>query len=467
MNLYTTDNNCGVAFNKLETDGKEPTKSDYDNLSKIANTPILELVKNNPSLLVFPQILGAHDDGIEEQEIFILHGNPEQLEKTTLKTGNLMGFIGIGDTQLKISSRFAKDDEHDFFLHYMLEKVFSINLFDYKYTSESGRLDLLMFSFPPLLKKALSQGIFRQYQTFRRNDANVKGVIDMRRHIKQNVPFCGKIAYNSRERTFDNPVTELIRHTIESIKTKPFGKQLLSSDGETKKCVQEIFEATPNYDIHEREKVISQNLKPITHPYYTAYKPLQKLCLAIFRHKKIGFGNAKNKAYGILFDGAWLWEEYLATVLVPAGFKHPRNKENRGGIRMFANDIDENSFDKNYRRIYPDFYKPNECILDAKYKRLQNGVGREDLYQIVTYMHTVKIDHGGFLYPIPQTDFENDNDNKKTYKLAGYGGTISTIGFPIPQAKSSRLEFLESMKETEGVLRSYEWNDAISELFGV
>ena len=448
MNLCTTDNNCGISFNKLGTDGKESTKSDYDNLSKIANTPILELVKNNPSLLVFPQILGAHDDGIEDEEIFNLHGNPEKLEDVKLKTSNLMGFVGIGDTQLKISSRFSKDDERDFFLHYMLEKVFSINLFDYKYTSESGRLDLLMFSFPPLLKKALAQGIFRQYQTFTRNDANVKGVIDVSRHIKQNALFSGKIAYNSRERTFDNAVTELIRHTIEAIKTKPFGNQILNSSSEVKKCVQEILEATPNYDIHEREKVIAQNLKPITHPYFTAYKPLQKLCLAILRHKKIGFGNAKNKAYGILFDGAWLWEEYLWTILKSKDFLHPQNKKHTGGIKMFENDIDENSFDKNHRRIYPDFYKPNEYILDAKYKRLQNGVAREDLYQIVTYMHTMKIDHGGFLYPIPQTDFENGNDNKKNYKLAGYGGTISTIGFPILKSESF-VEFAEKMEGEE------------------
>lgn len=448
MSLCTTDNNCGVAFDKLGADGKKPTKSDYANLSKITNTPLAELVKNNPSLLVFPQILGAHDDGIEEQEIFNLHGNPEKLEDVKLKTGNLMGFVGIGDTQLKISSRFAKDDERDFFLHYMLEKVFSINLFDYKYTSESGRLDLLMFSFPPLLKKALAQGIFRQYQTFARNDANVKGVIDVSRHIKQNALFSGKIAYNSHERSFDNAVTELIRHAIEAIKTKPFGKQLLSSGIETKKCVQEIIEATQNYNFHEREKVISQNLKPITHPYYTAYKPLQKLCLAILRHKKIGFGNAKNKAYGILFDGAWLWEEYLWTILKSKNFLHPQNKKHAGGIKMFENDIDENSFDKNHRRIYPDFYKPNEYILDAKYKRLQNGVAREDLYQIVTYMHTMKIDHGGFLYPIPQTDFENGNDNKKNYKLAGYGGTISTIGFPIPKSESFG-EFAEKMEGEE------------------
>ena len=79
MNLYTTDNNCGVAFNDLGENGAEPEKSDYDNLSKIANTSVDELIKDNPSLLIFPQVLGLHDDGIGEEAIFNLHGNPEQL----------------------------------------------------------------------------------------------------------------------------------------------------------------------------------------------------------------------------------------------------------------------------------------------------------------------------------------------------------------------------------------------------
>ncbi len=449
MNLCTTDNNCGVAFTSLVSKKEPVRQSDYQNLNKIANATVEELTKNNPSLLIFPQALGSYDDGIDEQIIFNLHGNSDDLEKVTLKTGNLIGFIGIGDTHLKIASRFSKEDEHDFFMHYMLQKVFSINLFDWEHQDSDGELDLLMFAFPKLLRKALSQGLFKQYQTFKRNDANVKGVVDVSRHIRQNMPFGGNISYNSRERTFDNAVTELVRHTIEYIKTKPFGKELLNSSNETKKCVQEILEATQNYNLQSREKVIAQNLKPITHPYYIAYKPLQKLCLSILRHKKIGFGNAKNKVYGILFDGAWLWEEYLATVLVPAGFRHPRNKENRGGLRMFLNDIDENNFDKNYRRIYPDFYKSDECILDAKYKRLNNSVCREDLYQIVTYMHTMKIDNGGFLYP-KEVDSADDSVNlfNSKYKLAGHGGTVATYGVPIP-VRDSYKDFVSAMNEIE------------------
>ena len=60
----------------------------------------------------------------------------------------------------------------------------------------------------------------------------------------------------------------------------------------------------------------------------------------------------------------------------------------------------------------------------------------------------MKIDHGGFLYPISKSDFENGNDNKKNYKLAGYGGTISTIVFPILKSESFG-EFAEKMEGEE------------------
>lgn len=228
----------------------------------------------------------------------------------------------------------------------MLQKVFSINLFDYKYSSGSnGELDLLMFSFSLLLKKALAQGLYKQYQIFKRNDENIKGMIDVSRHINQNIPFNGKISYKSRERTFDNFLTQLIRHTIEYIKTKPFGKLILNCDLETKECVQEIIAATESYNMQNREKVIAENLKPVNHPYYTAYKPLQKLCLAILMHRKIGYGKSDKKIYGILFDGAWLWEEYLATILTKCGFRHPRNKVKTGGISVYSGNL-----------CYPDFY---------------------------------------------------------------------------------------------------------------
>lgn len=345
----------------------------------------------------------------------------------------------------------------------MLQKVFSINLFDYKYSSGSnGELDLLMFSFSLLLKKALAQGLYKQYQIFKRNDENIKGMIDVSRHINQNIPFNGKISYKSRERTFDNFLTQLIRHTIEYIKTKPFGKLILNCDLETKECVQEIIAATESYNMQNREKVIAENLKPVNHPYYTAYKPLQKLCLAILMHRKIGYGKSDKKIYGILFDGAWLWEEYLATILTKCGFRHPRNKVKTGGISVYSGNL-----------CYPDFYMGKQLprnagyevlekaskenfVLDAKYKHLDNSkndgdeikasFSRDDLHQLITYMYILPAEHGGLIYPYDKADRQNNTEIiiSSPKVIFGYGGEICTYGVPIP-VKTTYQEFVNQM----------------------
>lgn len=467
-NLSIKDNQYDVSFADVNW---QINASDFDNLRLIANESVKELIKHNSSLLIFPQTLGIYKDGIDEEEIIKIHGSNQDLSKVTLSTGNLMGFIGVNDTQLKITSRFSKDDNNDFFMQYMLQKVFSINLFDFKYTSgNNGEMDLLLFSFPLLLKKALAQGVFKTYKTFRKNDSDVKGVIDINRHIRFNYPFNGNIAYNSRERTFDNSITQLIRHTIEYIKTKTFGKEILNCDTETKECIAEIIESTPSYDLHSREKIISENLKPLNHPYFTAYKPLQKLCISILRHKKIGYGNSNNKIYGVLFDGAWLWEEYLWTVLKQTGFKHPQNKTRQNGIHIHKGYI-----------CYPDFYKGKQFanrpeynemkdnfVLDAKYKKgyyynnfsetTKSSVQRNDLHQLITYLHILPANAGGLIYPYDKETKVNIVESADTRDLYGFGGRIKTYGVKIPQDEKTYQDFSSCMGKIETSLKEYNFS---------
>ena len=460
LHLKTTDNNCSQKISFLiqgvssRTGGVEPfSVAHYSSLSRIANVPVKELAVKNQNLLVFPYEIDKSYGRIGELPIFEMCGCAENLSEAKIKTGNLMGFVGVGSgggaengaVQLEIVSRFSKT-KNDFFLHYMLGKVFCENLFSLNFNASNGSVfDLLIFTFPLVLKNAFRQGIFKTYRTFERNDANVKGALNLTRHIRQNIPFCGKIAYKERTQVFDNPLTELVRHTIEFIKAKPFGKSVLNCDSETKSAVSQIIELTQNYSFHARQKIISENLRGINHPFFTKWKPLQKLCLAILNHSKINYHSGEKSVCGLLFDGAWLWEEYLNTILRPIGFIHPENKIHKGGLKMFANDNDELTFDKDYRRIYPDFYKEGEYILDAKYKPLQKNVCREDLYQVVSYMHTMKISRGGFIFPDDgRTDFENQR-----YNLAGYGGTLDVLGVKIPQNAKDFCEFCSLMKNEE------------------
>lgn len=102
--------------------------------------------------------------------------------------------------------------------------------------------DFLIFLFPVLLKKAMRQGVFRENQSRHYDDANIKGRVDVARFIRKDIPFAGHVAYQTREYSADNDMNQLIRHTIEYIKTKkvkgkcPYGN-LLSGDDEVKRAV--------------------------------------------------------------------------------------------------------------------------------------------------------------------------------------------------------------------------------------
>ena len=449
----------------------------FQDLQQVSGKSLGELCKESENLLVFPHCLEVHDDGLRELSVCELVGSPcydqenslLHVNEVKIKTGNVMGFLGFSGkgswgTQLEIRSRFTDNSKEDFFLHYLLERVFKINLFNLDYSfNQSPGLDFLYLLFPYFLKKALGQGVFRSYQTFEKNDSAVRGAVNIPRHLRQNQPFKGSVAYRSREYSYDNSMTQLIRHTIECIRRKEIGPRILSLDEETRQGIKQIEMATNGtYSLQKRQKVLQENIRPVHHPYYTQYRNLQKLCLMILNHSAIRYEESSNSLYGLLFDGAWLWEEYLATILCDAKlgekqFIHPTNKNRKGGIALFNNSKDDNekiSFSKCYRRIYPDFYRENAVcglqngmILDAKYKGLEQGLVRDDLYQIISYMHTMKISCGGFLYPY-QWAGETEELQYQCYKLAGYGGTLQLYGIPIPEAKEYS-HFKAKMREQE------------------
>lgn len=431
MNLIrTTDNNGrGEPFD---------VALHLKNLQRLSAKPLCELdLDEHPNLLIFPQDFKTHGDDIGSQRIFTV-------EDTRLVTGNIMGFIGYRDTQVSIRSRFTQNDSHDYFLHYMLKRVFAINLFDLKFgTDNESVFDFLIYLFPEFLKQSMRQGIYKEYQTRNYNDANVKGRIDVARHIRQNIPFTGKVAYTTREYETDNHVAQLIRHTIDYIAGHPFSGDILYNDEETRDAVSRICQATQTYNRNNLRHVINLNLRPVHHPYFDDYINLQRLCLQILRHEEIKYGyDGSNQIYGILYDGAWLWEEYLNTVLKNIGFKHPKNKTGEGGKRIFA--------DKNgYETVMADFHKP-DVVLDAKYKNYAdwNNITREDRFQLLAYMHVYNAKKSGFIVPV-----RKDADNNSTRNLNGRGGTMSIFGMNVAATCNSFKEFCYYMEQEEKLLK--------------
>ena len=76
-----------------------------EDLKIIAGKSLVQLKEENPNLLIFPEDLGALQDGFNDKEKVICSLYPPTACQF-LETGNVMGWIGCGDTQLKIFSRF-------------------------------------------------------------------------------------------------------------------------------------------------------------------------------------------------------------------------------------------------------------------------------------------------------------------------------------------------------------------------
>lgn len=376
-------------------DNSQKRKEDFSSVSgvvqKIVDKTLEQLEREG--IFVFPEIVDDAEDISKDQMVL-------QSYNGFYRSGNVMGFIGCGKERLVIESRFSLG-EHDYFFQYLLSSVFHIpNMVDLETdANQDNRLfHLLVFLFPYYLKTAMRKGIFKTYTRKNYNDANVKGTIDIARHITENTPFTGNIAYSQREYSYDNDLMELVRHTIEYIKRKPYGSQLLQK---VKDEVNAVVCVTQSYEPYDKGKIIAANKRnTIRHAYYREYRALQRLCILILQHQMHEIGTGSRQVYGILFDGAWLWEEYV-NLLVKNRFYHPMNKKRKDAQRLFAG---------NYGLIYPDFISRNDkerIIADAKYKPIDN-IGNRDYLQLLAYMLRFDAKKGFYFYP----DSENTEDLK-------------------------------------------------------
>ncbi len=372
-----------------------------------------------------------------------------------LRTGNVMGFLGYKGVSLTISSRFYPNND-DFFLHYMLQRIAGFHVMDLPHVTspDNPAGDFLPYLFPSYFMEAWKQGVFRVVRRFERNDDRVKGNIDISRHIKLNIPFRGNIAYSFSERSADNPMTRLIRLTVDVLeKDIRFKPMFHEGDKNFRNAVQELKSLVSVELIQNVAQVVRDNLKPVAHPYYSAYKPLQRLCLAILRHKRMSFEDSKDTIHGVLFMGNWLWEEYLAK-LMPNGIIHAHNVQKIDGYHPAQN---------GWGMWYPDFYKKNSLVLDAKYKwedkDKDDGVRLADRHLIAAYMFTLKALSGGFIYPHP---YPYQEDSKplicsKTIQLNGFGGKVYHLQLPIPlhpqndptKKEFTYREFVKGMQNSE------------------
>lgn len=412
-------------------------------LHLVVDQPIPKILKSQKNVILIPNL--KENESIEKTQNILTSNMDNEIE-----THNIMGFIGLDNDRLIITSRF--DNDQQWFLQYLLKKVLKLTMInlDFEMNNKKSFLEFLPFLFPFYLKRALSKGLYKEY-TFREyNDSNVKGTIDVKRHLKNNLPFCGDISYHTREFNYDNPVNQIIRHTIEYIKHQYMYSSILD-ENITKHYVNQIIDVTSSYHPKDLNRIIRVNKqRPIRNTFYESYNQLVTLCTQILYKEKVGLDEESySHAWGILFDGAWLWEEYI-NLLVDDYYYHPKNRT-KGDPQYL--------FESNLGLIFPDFiYKDenNRKIMDAKYKP-QLNIRSDDYNQILSYLFRFDSNEGIFVYP-EITDKKEIKELKMKIGIDIYNYRSSTrispevivkkIPFQVPIVDSEE-EFDIKMREVE------------------
>jgi len=417
---------------------EELSSSDAEALLSYNGQSLGEICRRNPKLLAFPYCLGDNGDDIGNSPLFWLTGKK-------LNAGNTVGFWGFKGVHVRVHSRFDMEGRQYFF-HYMLQRVCGINVLNLQTLpdTEDSIWEFLMYLFPMVLKNAMKQGVYNAYRRFQFDDARVRGTISLPEFIRRDIPFCGRIAYATREHTSNNAVMHLVRHTIEYIRRRR--AILLSVDADMRAAVSKVMEVTSDYSENQRQRIIAANLRPLRHPFYTSYTTLQTICLRILRHEKLTFGVDDKEICGIVFDAAWLWEEYLNTIFrqynLSSTIAHPRNKKGTDPVYFYKVKRSPH---------YPDFYDDkHKFVLDAKYKHLQDGVSRDDLFQLISYLHVLGFGDEGkgvLLYPARSTRYDLDGE------LCGSGGRIGRLSFAVPflDEQKSFFDFVGEISCNESI----------------
>lgn len=363
------------------------------------------------------------------------------------------GYVGVvrlrireNEAVIRFHSRFDPDGGARF-LYYVLKRVFELDsdktsgivYRDMTVESALGAVfDIMLLRlFFRQLKTALKQGLYRQYNDFPRNDAHVRGRIDLPRHIRENPLQNGRISYVTREYTVDNAVNQLILKAAECLARRYRVKysELLK---ENERCYRaltalrgELLDRPP---VSARQTVRNAE-KKVVHYVYRDYEPLRNTCAAILKHMGVNpVREGASELCGFLLDMPALWEIFLYNAIF-------RNLDNsRSGYRQNEN---EYAVLNGRRLVRPDFLFPDKkIVLDAKYKKAwEEAYGsrswreeddwpwaktiREDIFQVVAYMKFFRCETCGVVFSVAggdrgrRTEFQLDavkNGGEKTEK---------------------------------------------------
>lgn len=329
---------------------------------------------------------------------------------------------------------------------------------------------LLLFWFKEQLKKARLKGYYKTYRRFDNNDDRVKGTIDIARHIRTNMgQKNGRIAYTYRENTINNYLNQLIVAAYYHLKNKYYDLVMdnFDSNNDLKNVINYLSNET-EFSSANVKSILKNNLKAISHPYFTEYEDLRLICLRILRDEGISIfdGESGNDTQGILFYLPELWEKFLYNKLIikalPEGIKaEPQYQILNFGYKK------ENESSFSYEQLtYPDYVfldkeKPF-MILDAKCKPKWEDAAKggsvsdvmEDYNKCIRDMVAANSHATGVIFPTNHSYEKDELDRTLCHRISKFNNSdfFYTIPVVVPYVEEETLYSVWN-NEFEGIIQ--------------
>ncbi|WP_170020383.1 hypothetical protein [Campylobacter sp. RM16190] len=337
-------------------------------------------------------------------------------------TGNYIGEFVYNAQEIKIGSRYG-----NVLLKEMLTSVSSSLFQNIEISSSRSNLkecsgsninieQILYIAFIKYLKRAKLNGFPKIYEKVARRNSSFSGSLDIKKLIKKDLPFTGKISSKKSGQVSEGLVGDVLLKAY-GIVIKKYPK-FLYMDMSLNKFLLSNSSGNP-IEIKDINRTL--NSKSLLNPMYQNYKTALKLAKNIILKDKfstLGEGNnetkssVKNLNFGYLLYVPELFENYVEKLI-----KETLSEIKDEKFKLQTQKISECG---KYRADFIVYQKETDkIVLDAKYRHFYNGyLDNEDcqnLNQIKRYMRTYKTNIGVLIYAISNLkNLIRPNNNKKT-----------------------------------------------------
>ncbi len=318
--------------------------------------------------------------------------------RTTLKAGQVVGVLAVPSFSLEILPKIEgqNDTRVREALTHMLNVAWDLPVVT-STTTSMGRqshdlLEVLITSFTEKFLAVVRRGLPRRYVSFEDELTLLRGRLNVKKQIVNNLIRPEKLACEFDELSVDTPLNRVLKATVRLLESHARSADNRRRLLELRTRLESVANsASPLQALQERVRLDRTN---------TAFHELYRLAKLLLQRAWQSTNIGKISGIALLFPMNDLFEAFVARSLKRA--LPGRNVRIQDSSKFVLWDEIKK---ENLMRLRPDLVVDKDTVIDTKWKRLDEteqehlGVSQADVYQMIAYGLAYKAKRLMLLYP--------------------------------------------------------------------